>query len=80
VLYEVCSLFHHNPYSNLFVSYLRITLLGLTGLTGEDNELSLVSLQALNVKFKRLVGLVATTEIDSNTDGKGFLATDTSFL
>jgi hypothetical protein len=63
-----------------FVNYLRISLLGLTGLTGEDNKLSLISLQALNIKFKRLVGLVATTVIDSNTDGTGFLAMDTSFL
>jgi hypothetical protein len=62
------------------LSSFGITLLGLTSLTGENNELSLVSLQTLNVEFERLVGLVTTTEIDGNTNGAGFLASDTSFL
>jgi hypothetical protein len=59
---------------------LRVTLLGLTGLAREDNKLSLVGLQALDVEFKGLVGLVATTVVNSNTNGASFLATDTSFL
>jgi hypothetical protein len=61
-------------------SSFRVALLGLTGLAGEDNKLSLVSLQALDVKLERLVGLVATTVVNSNTNGASFLAANTSLL
>jgi hypothetical protein len=64
----------------LFATYFRVTLLGATVLAREDNELSLVSLQALDVEFKRFLRLVATTMVDGNTNGTGILGSKTSFL
>jgi hypothetical protein len=57
-----------------------ITVLGLTGLAGEDDQLSLVGLETLNVKLKRFLRLVAATVVNGDTDGQGLLARDTSFL
>lgn len=57
-----------------------ITVLGLTGLAGEDNQLSLVGLEALNIELKRLLRLVAATVVNRDTNGKGLLAVDTSLL
>jgi hypothetical protein len=58
----------------------RVTSLGLASLAGEDNQLGLVSLEALNVELERLLGLVAATVVDRNTDGKSLLAADTGSL
>jgi hypothetical protein len=57
-----------------------ITVLGLTGLAGEDDQLSLVGLKTLNVKLKRFLRLVAATVVNGDTDGQGNLARDTSLL
>ena len=58
----------------------RVTSLGLAGLAGEDNQLGLVGLEALNVELKRLLGLVAATVVDRNTNGESLLAADTGSL
>jgi hypothetical protein len=65
---------------DLSFTYFRVTLLGATVLTREDDELRLISLQALDVKFKGFLRLVATTVINSNTDGASILGSKTGFL
>ena len=62
------------------ISSLSITRLGLASLAGEDNQLGLVGLEALNVELEGLLGLVAATMVDGNTDGESLLAADTSSL
>jgi len=62
------------------ISSLSITRLGLASLAGEDNQLSLVSLEALNVQLEGLLRLVAATVVNGDTDGESLLAADTSSL
>ena len=57
-----------------------IAVLGLTSLAGEDNQLSLVGLEALNVKFKGLLRLVAATVINGDTDCESLFAVDAGLL
>jgi hypothetical protein len=57
-----------------------ITVLGLASLAGEDDQLSLVGLEALNIELKRFLRLVAATVINGDTDCEGLLAVDTGLL
>jgi hypothetical protein len=58
----------------------RVTGLGLASLAGEDNQLGLVSLEALDVELERLLGLVAAAVVNRDTDGESLLAADTGSL
>lgn len=62
----------------------RVELLGVSLLAalldGEDNELRLVQLQALNVSLEGPCRLVAAAVVNSDADGGGELAGDTSLL
>lgn len=57
-----------------------ITLLDAVRTAGEDNEASTVGLEAVDVGVEGFLRLVATTVVDGNTNGPGFLLGDTSGL
>lgn len=58
----------------------RVELLELAALAGEEDEASLVVLQTSNIGDERLLGVVDTAVINGDTDGRGELLGDTSFL
>lgn len=58
-------------------THLGVSLLDLTGLLGEDDKASLVLLETLDVELEGLLGLVAATVVDGDTDGESLLAADT---
>lgn len=57
-----------------------IGLLGLVVALGEDNQASLVGLEALDVGGKALLGKVLAAGIDGDTDGGGIEPGDASSL
>ena len=57
-----------------------VALLGRLGLAGEEDELALVSLQALDVGLERLLGQVLAAGVDRDTDGGSELAGNASSL
>lgn len=57
-----------------------VGLLGLVGLLGEEDEAGGVSLQALHVGSKRLLGKVLAAGVDRDADGRSVLAGDTGGL
>jgi len=57
-----------------------LTGLGGLGLAGEEDEASLVGLQALDVGLERLLGQVLAAGVDGDTDGGRQLAWDAGFL
>ena len=59
----------------------RITSLGLlVALAGEDNELGLVGLEALNVGLETFNRKVGAAVVNGNADGAGQVLVDASFL
>jgi len=48
-----------------------VSLLGLLGVLGEDNELRLVGLEALDVELERLLRVVLATVVNSDANGLG---------
>lgn len=62
------------------VNVLAVTSLGLAGLAGEDNQASLVGLEALDVGGKGLLGEVGAAGVDGDTDGGSDKLGDTGGL
>ena len=58
----------------------RVKLLELTALAGEENQASLVVLEAGNIGDERLLRVVDTAVVNGDTDGASELLGDTSFL
>ena len=58
----------------------RVKLLELTALAGEEDQASLVVLEASNIGDERLLGVVDTAVVNGDTDGASELLGDTSFL
>lgn len=61
-------------------TYRSVTLLGLAGLAGEDNEARAVLLQPVNVKLLTLLALAPPSVVDNDTESLGGLLLDTSEL
>ncbi|GMS98549.1 hypothetical protein PENTCL1PPCAC_20724, partial [Pristionchus entomophagus] len=59
---------------------LAVSLLGGGQLLGEEDELSLVSLQTLNVGFLRLEGLVSSAVVNRDSDSAGIDLADAGLL
>lgn len=66
--------------SSLDLGIRGITLLWLAGLTWENDQLSLVLLESVDVGLESLDVSVLTTVVDSNTDGSGILFWNASSL
>jgi hypothetical protein len=58
----------------------RVSLLGGLGVTGEQDELALVLVQAGNVRLEGLDGGVLAAVVDGDTDSKSHLAGDLGLL
>lgn len=69
-----------NLANSLDVGKVDLLVLVLLGELGDNNETSLVSLDALNVELEALLGLVATTVVDGDADGAGVLLAKTGSL
>jgi hypothetical protein len=54
-------------------AHLGVSLLGLLGVAGEEDEAVLVRLQAVGVELERLLGSVAPAVVDGNADGERLL-------
>ena len=61
-------------------TYICISLFGLVGLFGEENEFRLVLFQTQHVGLKRFCRSILASVIDSDANGKCFLFTDSSFF
>jgi len=57
-----------------------VSLLGLLGVQGEEDELALVLLQALGVQLKGLNRVVPASEVDGNAHGPGVVLAETGGL
>lgn len=61
-------------------TYGSITVLGLVGLSRENDQSSLVGLQSSGVHFETLLRSVSSTVVNGDTNGERFLASDTGAL
>ena len=61
-------------------SYRGIALLGLAGVTWEEDELGSVLLQPLHILLQTLHGAVAAAVVHSNANASGLLLVDLSAL
>lgn len=69
-----------NLANSLDVGEVDLLVLVLLGQLGQDDETGLVSLDALNVELEALLGLVAATVVDGDTDGAGVLLAEAGSL
>ena len=68
------------PINDVAKTYRRVTLLGLLGVAGEDDETSLVCLETLNVQSLALLAQVTPPVVDHDTNTTSLLAANTSLL
>jgi len=69
-----------NSADSLDVGSVDLLVLVLLGQLGDDNKTALVSLDALNVELEALLGLVAATVVNGDTDGASVLLAQTGSL
>lgn len=64
----------------MLYTHRGVTLLGLASLTGEDNELGFVCVEALDVELLALLAQIPPPVVNGNADAASLLPADASLL